>query len=92
MTNPLPFDKAQKKVLENMKRDPSLRDRLLRNGNEALAEINVPVPAGLTVLFHENTTDTMHVAHPRPRVLELDEDQLESVGGMGQPPACGMNK
>lgn len=83
MNDPLPFTKAQEKVLEALKADPSLRDRILENGNAALAEIGVPVPAGLTVRFHENTTDTLHLALP-PRILELDEDQLESIGSMGQ--------
>ena len=59
------------------------RRDLLSNPKAAIErELNVSLPAGLTVQVHEQSDNVLHlVLPPKPRGGELSDEQLETVAG-----------
>jgi hypothetical protein len=59
--------------------DPNYKRDLVKNPNEVLDREGLDIPPGVTVVIHENTDDTIHLALPAdlPDLGELDIDIVD---------------
>jgi hypothetical protein len=79
------------KAVRRAQEDDTFRSRLLQDPHGAIQEVaGAPIPEGIEVVVHENTTSRLHfVLPPRPQG-ELSDAQLEQVaGGHGKGAAFG---
>lgn len=66
------------KALQAAASEPDLRQRLLENPREALAEAELDVPDDVELVVHENTPNQVHIVIPS-RVMDWDELDIEAV-------------
>ena len=69
--------------------DPAFKQRLLADPAAALAELSIPVPAGVTLQVHEATPGVMHLMLPPPPSDKLDLEHLDQVAGGSWEPGKG---
>jgi len=79
-------DELKQAVVDEARRDPSFRRRLIANPCEAVAEyLDVTVPEELSVHVHEESVEVVHIV--LPPVAELTGEDLDAVaGGMTEDP------
>jgi hypothetical protein len=71
------FQRLQK-ALQNAATDPDLRQRLLENPREMLAEAELEIPDDVELVVHENSSKRVHLVIPS-RVMDWDELDIEAV-------------
>ena len=80
------------KVMERAAEDDAYRAKLIGDTNAAIEEVaGRPIPEGINVVVHENTSTTLHFTLPYQPAAdgELDDDELEHVAGGAKGSALG---
>ena len=75
------------KVFERAAQDEAYRAKLLADTHAAIEEVaGRPIPEGIKVVIHENTTSTLHFTLPYEHAAdgELSDEELEQVAGGGK--------
>jgi hypothetical protein len=65
-------------LIEKCWRDSEFKKLLIANPGVVLAQEGIDVPARLTILVHENTTEVMHLVVPVK--AQIDDAKLEKMG------------
>jgi hypothetical protein len=78
----------ERKIAERAWSDPKFLADLRRSPRDAIAAaFGIELPAGLKVVLHEETPDTIHLSLPvapaAPASHQLDEAALDAVAGGG---------
>ena len=75
------------KVMERAAQDGAYKEKLLGDTHAAIEEVaGRPIPEGIKVVVHENTTSTLHFTLPHQHEAdgELSDEELEQVAGGGK--------
>ena len=82
-------DSVAAQVIRKAWSDPDFKTRLLADGNRALADIGVEVPAGMQIRIVADEPGIQHYVLPmRPESAELTDEHLDAVVGGLMPRAA----
>jgi hypothetical protein len=63
--------------------DEAFKERLMATPAVVLAEQGIPVPPGVEVRVHENTSSVFHLTLPPEPGENLSDEELDAVAGGG---------
>jgi hypothetical protein len=82
----MPDQDPTSQIISRAMKDQAFRQELIANPNAVLErELGVPIPQGMTIYVHENTSTSRHLTLPAVSQVssgqELSDAELEEIAG-----------